>query len=96
MIQADVPLDTFTRPELSRRAFGLDPARARIELRRRTAEEPIVLLLGDFVPTGGGVYAALRSDPRIFQIGAVVVSEISKAFYLTLPEKSAAGPTPSS
>lgn len=76
-----VPLDAFARPELDRRTIGLEPARARIELTVRGAATPVVLLLGDYVPTGGSVYAALESDPRVLQIGALIVSEIEKAFY---------------
>jgi hypothetical protein len=76
-----VATDTFERPELDRRTLGLAPARARIELETRGAAEPVVLLLGDYVPTGGSVYCALSGDSRIHQVGALLVTEIEKAFY---------------
>jgi hypothetical protein len=77
-----VAVDAFARDDLDRRALGLDPPRARVTLTRAGGAAPIVLLLGDFVPTGGSVYGALESDPRIFQIGAMVVSDLERVFYL--------------
>ena len=78
-----VPVDTFERREIDRRDLGLAPPRARIEIDVRGRAEQVVLLLGDYVPTGGSVYGALASDRWIHQIGAGIVSEIEKAFYLT-------------
>jgi len=86
-----VPLDTFVRQEIDRRAFGIKPARVRIQLGVRGSAEPVVLLLGDYVPTGGSVYCALASDQRIHQIGAIIMSELEKAFYRTLPEQAREG-----
>jgi len=79
------PVDTFERRGIRRAEFGLEPARARIELEVRDREEPLVLLLGDYVPTGGSVYGGLASERQIHQIGALVVSEMEKVFYLTSP-----------
>jgi hypothetical protein len=81
---AIVPVDAFARQPIDRRALGLDPGRARIEIDTPKTKNAAVLVLGDYVPTGGSVYAALASDPRIFQLGAVVVSEIEAAFHRAL------------
>jgi hypothetical protein len=81
-----VPVDTFTRRQIDRRPFGLDPERTRIELEIQGATEPVVLLLGDHVPTGGSIYGALGSDSRVYQIGVLVLSEIERVFYRTRPK----------
>jgi hypothetical protein len=86
-LTALTPVDTFERPEIEREEFGLEPARARIELDVGDREEPLVLLLGDYVPTGGSVYGGLASERQIHQIGALVVSEMEKVFYLTSPAR---------
>lgn len=85
------PVDTFERREIEREEFGMEPARARIELEVRDRREPLVLLLGDYVPTGGSVYGGLASERRIHQIGALVVSEMEKLFYLTSPAREPGG-----
>lgn len=90
-LSALVPVDTFQREEIDMRALGIDPPRARIELDIRGRAGQVVLLLGDYVPTGGSVYGVLASDPRIHKIGAAVVSEIEEAFYRTLPAEEPAG-----
>lgn len=91
VLAALVAVDTFERGETGRRDFGLEPARARIEIDVRGRAEQVVLLLGDYVPTGGSVYGALASERSIHQIGAGIVSEIEKAFYLTLPDEEGEG-----
>ena len=86
-----VPIDTFERGEVDRRDFGLEPPRARIEIAVRGRSEPMVLLLGDYVPTGGSVYGALASGRSIHRIGAGIVSEVEKAFYRVLPDEEGEG-----
>jgi hypothetical protein len=85
-VVAIVPVDAFARQQIDRRALGLDPGDARIEIDTPKTKNAAVLVLGDYVPTGGSVYAALASDPRIFQLGALVVSEIEAAFRRALPD----------
>ncbi len=77
-----VPVDVFARDGVDRHGLGLDPPRARVTLTRTGGAASIVLLLGDFVPTGGSVYGVLGGDSRIFLIGAMVVSDLERAFYL--------------
>jgi hypothetical protein len=81
-----VPVDAFERRDIDRRALGVEPGRARIELDTRAGADVVVIRLGDHVPTGGSVYAVLSSDPRIFQLGALIVSEIEAAFFRSLPD----------
>jgi hypothetical protein len=76
-----VPLDVFERSDLDRAAIGLDPPRARVQLDVTGRSRPIVLLFGDYTPSGGTVYGALDGDPRLFRIGVLVVSEIERALY---------------
>ena len=91
VLAALVPVDTFEPGEVDRRDFGLEPARARIEIDVRGRAEQVVLLLGDYAPTGGSVYGALASERSIHQIGAGIVSEIEEAFYLTFPPEEPGG-----
>jgi hypothetical protein len=79
-----VPLDTIGRRR-QRREFGLDPARVQVELWTARDAAPVVLLLGDYAPTGGSVYAALAADGAIHRVGSVIDSEIDRAFYLSRP-----------
>jgi len=91
VLAALVPVDTFERREIDRRALGIEPPRARIEIDVRGRAEQVVLLLGDDVPTGGSVYGALAWERSIHQIGAGIVSEMEKAFYRTLPDEEGEG-----
>jgi len=84
-IVATVALDSFRRPDLDRRALGLEPPRARIELTLAGRSDPVVFLLGDFAPSGGSVYAAREGDPRVFRIGALIASEIENALHAVEP-----------
>ena len=85
-----VPVDAFARQPIDRRALGLDPGHARIEIDTAKTKNAAVLVLGEYVPTGGSVYAALASDRRIFQLGAVVVSEVEAAFHRALRDDAGA------
>ncbi len=89
-IVAIVPVDAFERQQVDRRALGLDPGHARIEIDTTQTKDAAVLVLGDYVPTGGSVYAALASDPRTFQLGALIVSEIEAAFHRALRDDAGA------
>jgi hypothetical protein len=76
-----VALDEFVRPELDRRTIGLEPPRVVVELTVRGRETAMELRLGDYTPTGGSVYGALTSDPRILQVGAAIAGEVERALY---------------
>jgi len=80
-----VPVDVFERQDVDRRQLGVEPGRARIELDTHDGPDTVVVVLGDHVPTGGSVYAAVSSDPRIFLLGALIMSEIEAAFFHSLP-----------
>jgi hypothetical protein len=81
-----VPVDAFERQDIDRRGLGVEPGRARIELDTRDGADAVVIVLGNYVPTGGSVYAVVSSDRRIFQLGALIVSEIEAAFFRALPD----------
>jgi hypothetical protein len=87
-VVAMVALDVFTRPDLDRRALGLEPPRARIELTLSGRRDPIVLVLGDIAPSGGSVYGALGDDSRVFRVGALIASEIENALHRVRPAES--------
>jgi hypothetical protein len=87
---AIVPVDAFARQEIDRGALGLVTGRARIELDTAKSRNAAVLILGDYAPTRGSVYAALASDPRIFLLGALIVGRIEAAFHRALPEDTGA------
>jgi hypothetical protein len=85
-IVAMVALDSFTRRDLDRRALGLEPPRARIEITLSGRSKPIVLVLGDIAPSGGSVYGAVDGDPRVFRVGALIASEIENAMHRVWPQ----------
>jgi hypothetical protein len=89
-IVAIVPVAAFERQQVDRDALGLDTGHARIEIDTEKSRNTAVLVLGDYVPTGGSVYAALASDPRIFQLGALIISEIEAAFHRALRDDAGA------
>jgi hypothetical protein len=87
-IVAMVALDAFTRSDLDRRALGLEPPRARIEITLASRSEPIGLALGDYTPSGGSVYGAVDGDRRIFRIGALIANEVENALHRMWPREA--------
>jgi hypothetical protein len=72
-LNADRVVDEKTS---DRRQYGLDPAQ--VELDMSGTDGTRQLLLGEDTPTGGDVYAALATDPRIFTIASYNKSSLAK------------------
>jgi hypothetical protein len=70
-------VDAF-RPERGAQ-LGLDPPAATITL--RTARRELVLRLGGPNASGGSVYAERRGHPRVFLVGAGLLSALERVFY---------------
>jgi hypothetical protein len=60
-----------------RKQYGLDPAQ--VELDISVKDDARQLLLGDDTPTGGNVYAALATDPRVFTVASYQKSSLAKS-----------------
>jgi len=60
-----------------RKQYGLDPAQVELDITVKGGTRQ--LLLGDDTPTGGDVYAALSSDPRVFTIASYQKSSLAKS-----------------
>jgi hypothetical protein len=72
-LNADRVVDEKTS---DRRQYGLDPAQ--VELDMSGTDGTRQLMLGEDTPTGGDVYAALATDPRIFTIASYNKSSLAK------------------
>ena len=59
-----------------RKQYGLDPAQVELDISVKGGTRQ--LLLGDDTPTGGNVYAALSTDPRVFTIAGYQKSSLAK------------------
>ena len=70
-------LDTFRARDTS--SYGLDRPRATIDV--ITPRRPRRLTLGALNSAGSAVYARRSGDPRIIQVGALVLSELERVFY---------------
>lgn len=70
-------VDVFRSPEMS--SFGLEQPRATIEL--VTARRPERLLIGGLNAAGSALYARRDDDPRVLQIGVLLLTEIERVFY---------------
>jgi len=60
-------------------AYGLDHPRATIVL--RTARGERRLALGDLNAVGSTVYARREGDPRVLQVGTLVLSQLERVFF---------------
>jgi hypothetical protein len=60
-----------------RKQYGLDPAQVELDISVKGGTRQ--LLLGDDTPTGGDVYAALSTDPRVFTIASYQKSSLAKS-----------------
>jgi hypothetical protein len=60
-----------------RKQYGLDPAQAELDIGVKGGARQ--LLLGDDTPTGGNVYAALATDPRVFTVASYQKSSLAKS-----------------
>ena len=60
-------------------AFGLAPPRGTIDV--LTERGRLRLLLGDPNAAGSTVYARRESDPRVFTVGALLLTEIERVFF---------------
>jgi Domain of unknown function (DUF4340) len=60
------------------RAFGLDQPSLEVDLTGKDNKSQ-KLLLGDDTPAGGGVYAALAGDPRVFTVASYTKTSIDKS-----------------
>jgi hypothetical protein len=60
-----------------RKQYGLDPAETELDISGKDSTTR-KLLLGDDTPTGGDVYAALSTDPRVFTIASYSKTSLAK------------------
>ena len=60
-----------------RKQYGLDPAQVELDIGVKGSTRQ--LLLGDDTPTGGNVYAALATDPRVFTVASYQKSSLAKS-----------------
>jgi hypothetical protein len=60
-----------------RKQYGLDPAQVELDIGVKNGTRQ--LLLGDDTPTGGDVYAALATDPRVFTIAGYQKTSLAKS-----------------
>jgi len=60
-------------------SYGLDRPRATITL--RTGRGARRLLLGTLNAAGGALYARRERDPRVMQVGALLLSDLERVFY---------------
>jgi hypothetical protein len=58
--------------------YGLDPAVAELDITGK-GQGTRHLLLGDDTPTGGGVYASLAGDPRVFTVSSFNKTSLDKS-----------------
>lgn len=58
--------------------YGLASPRFTVEARLKGAKEPLKLLVGDKVPTGGGLYAMVPTRARVFTIASYLESSLDK------------------
>ncbi len=58
--------------------YGLDPAAVELDITGK-GQGTRQLLLGDDTPTGGGVYAALAGDPRVFIVSSFNKTSLDKS-----------------
>jgi hypothetical protein len=58
--------------------YGLESPRLSVAAQLEGVTEPLRLEIGDDVPTGGGVYARLSTNPRVFIVPAQIESAFAK------------------
>jgi len=58
--------------------YGLEKPRLRVEVKREGAPAPVVLLIGDKLVDGSGVYAKTEDKPRVFTLASFVESSLDK------------------
>jgi hypothetical protein len=58
--------------------FGLETPKVKVSVTTATGKEPLVLLIGDKVPDGSGLYAKLPQKPRVFTIASWLESTFDK------------------
>ena len=58
--------------------FGLDPPRATITV---GGARPIRLALGDLNAASSALYARCDGDPRVMQVGTLLLSQLERVFY---------------
>ena len=74
-------VDVFRTPDPT--AFGLGRPRGMITV--VTGRGPRRLLVGGLNAAGSAFYARREGDPRVLQVGTLVLSEIERVFYTTEP-----------
>ena len=70
-------VDVFRPREAA--AYGLDRPRATITL--RTARATRRLVLGELNAAASAVYARREDDPRVMQVGTLLLSQLERVFY---------------
>jgi len=83
-------LDTLTGARLEEvveanpsnlKEFGLDPPATVLEFAAAGQPDKLKLLLGDTTPTGGGVYAQVSGNPRVFTLASYVKTSLQKSAF---------------
>ena len=58
--------------------YGLEPPKTTVEATVAGAAAPVRLMLGDTAPAGGGIYAKLGDQPRVFTIASYLETSFDK------------------
>ena len=61
--------------------FGLDPPAEAIAVSSDAKPPQLTLLLGDETPTGGGVYAQVAGNPRLFTLASYLKTSLEKGLF---------------
>lgn len=61
--------------------FGLDPPAETIAVTSNAKPQQLTLLLGDETPTGGGVYAQVAGNPRLFTLASYLKTSLEKSLF---------------
>lgn len=61
--------------------FGLDPPAETIAVSSDSKPQQLTLLLGDETPTGGGVYAQVAGNPRLFTLASYLKTSFEKSLF---------------
>lgn len=61
--------------------FGLDPPAETIAVSSDSKPQQLTLLLGDETPTGGGVYAQVAGNPRLFTLASYLKTSLEKSLF---------------
>jgi Domain of unknown function (DUF4340) len=66
---------------LNLKEFGLDPPSETLDLSTNAKPAQFTMLLGDETPTGNGLYAQVKGNPRVFTLGAYMKTSLEKSLF---------------